>query len=193
MLMAEPALPIIRTVDEYLAWEEHQELRYEFVAGAITMMAGGTLSHDLIGMNTARALGNRLAGSPCRVHGSNLKVRSPARAVMYPDAFVRFGPGQAQLTVIEDPVLVVEVLSPGTQQGDLTEKRWAYQAIGTVNAILFVAADKARVELATRGPEGTWISRHFIGLETAIPLNALGIELPLTELYAGADLNLPET
>jgi hypothetical protein len=31
--MAEPALPIFRTVDEFLAWEERQEERYEFVGG----------------------------------------------------------------------------------------------------------------------------------------------------------------
>lgn len=190
--MAEPALPIIRTVDAFLAWEEREELRYEFVAGAVFMMAGGTENHDLIGTNAARTLGNRLAGSGCRVHGSNLKVRSPAGAVMYPDSFVRCGPSQGQRTIVDDPVVVVEVLSPSTQQADLTEKRWAYQAIETLHAILFVAADKPRVELVTRGPEGSWISRHFIGLETAIPLDALGIQLPLNDLYADADLHPPE-
>lgn len=186
--MAEPAWPIVRTVDEFLAWEERQEERYEFVGGVITLMAGGTENHDLIGVNATSALNQRLRGSPCRVHGSNLKVRSPAGAVMYPDAFVRCGPGQALRTVVDDPVLVVEVLSPGTQQADLTEKRWAYQAIETLQAILFVAADKPRVELATRGPEGSWVSRHFIGPETTIPLDFLRIDLPLADLYAGADL-----
>lgn len=186
--MAEPAWPIVRTVDEFLAWEERQEERYEFVGGVITLMAGGTENHDLIGVNATSALNQRLRGSPCRVHGSSLKVRSPAGAVMYPDAFVRCGPGQALRTVVDDPVLVVEVLSPGTQQADLTEKRWAYQAIETLQAILFVAADKPRVELATRGPEGSWVSRHFIGPETTIPLDFLRIDLPLADLYAGADL-----
>ena len=157
--MAEPALPIFRTVDEFLAWEERQEERYEFVGGAVTLMAGGTENHDLIGSNAIGALYDRLRDSPCRAHGSNLKVRSPAGALMYPDAFVRCGPGQARRTVVDDPVLVVEVLSPGTRQADLTEKRWAYQAIETLQLILFVAADKPRVEL------------------------------PLAELYAGAELD----
>jgi Uma2 family endonuclease len=189
--VAEPAWPFFRTVDEFLAWEERQEERYEFVGGVITLMAGGTENHDLIGSNAIGALRDLLRGSSCRAHGSNLKVRSPAGAIMYPDAFVRCGPGQAQRTVVDDPVLVVEVLSPGTQQGDLTQKRWAYQAIETLQAILFVAADRPRVELAERGPEGTWVSRHFIGLDTALPLAGLNVELPMAELYAGADLELP--
>lgn len=189
--MAEPALPIFRTVDEFLAWEERQEERYEFVGGVITLMAGGTENDDLVGMNVARALGNRLAGTPCRVHGSNLKVRSPAGAIMYPNAFVRCGPGRGDRTVVDDPVLVVEVLSPSTQQADLTRKRWAYQAIPTVQAILLVAADEARVEVARRGPNGRWVSEVRVGLEASIPVEDLGIELPLAEVYAGADLTAP--
>ena len=70
------------------------EERYEFVGGVLTLMAGGTENHDLISANAIGALYNRLRGSPCRVHGSNLKVRSPSGAIMYPDAFVRCGPGR---------------------------------------------------------------------------------------------------
>ena len=58
---------------------------------------------------------------------------------MYPDAFVRCGPADGERTVVGDPVVVVEVLSPTTQQADLTRKRWAYQAIDTLQAILFIA------------------------------------------------------
>lgn len=186
--MGEPALPIFRDVDEFLAWEGRQEERWEFVGGVPTMKAGGTENHDLVGMNAALALGNRLAGTPCRVHGSNLKVRSAVGASMYPDAFVRCGPGRADRTVVDDPVVVVEVLSPRTRQADLTRKRWAYQAIPSMQAILFIAADEPRLELAVREPDGSWRSRFYTGLEAVVPLAALDIELPMVELYAGADL-----
>ena len=77
--MAEPALPIFRSVDDFLDWETRQPERYEFVAGVLTMMASGTENHDLIGSNAIGLLfpsGSQVG--PCRVHGSNLKVRSPA-------------------------------------------------------------------------------------------------------------------
>lgn len=186
--MAEPAVPLLRSVDQFLAWEEQQADRYELVGGVITLMAGGTENHDLVSINAASALNQRLRGSPCRVHGSNLKVRSPAGAIMYPDAFVRCGPAQGARTVVDDPVIVVEVLSPRTQQADLTRKRWAYQAIETMQAVLFVAADERHVELAVRGPDGTWLSRFFTGAEAVLQLAAVNIELPLAELYAGAEL-----
>ena len=186
--MAEPALPIFRTVDEFLAWEEQQAGRYELVGGVLRLMSDGTANHDLVAMNLARCLGNALAGRPCFVHGSNLKVRSPDGAVMYPDVFVRCGANRGDAQVVDDPVLVVEVLSPSTQRDDLTLKRWAYQAIPTLQAILLVSAQAAAIELAEREPDGSWRSRHYRGLDASLPLAALGLELALAEVYAGADL-----
>ena len=186
--MAEAALPIFHSVDEFLAWEIQQPERYEFVAGVLTMMAGGSENHDLIGSNAIGLLFERLKGGPCRVHGSNLKVRS-ARAIMYPDAFVRCGTAVGGRAVVDDPVVVIEVLSPSTQQADLTRKRWAFQDIPTLRAILFVAAGEPRVELSVRGAGGAWVSTFVTGLDAELPLDALGLTLPMAELYAGADLD----
>jgi Uma2 family endonuclease len=188
--MAEPALPIFRKVDEFLDWENRQPERYEFVGGVLRLMSGGTASHDLVAMNLARVLGNALAGRPCFVHGSNLKVRSPEGASMYPDVFVRCGSHRGQAQVVDDPIVVVEVLSPSTQRDDLTLKRWAYQAIPSLQAILFVSAQTAAVELAEREPDGSWRSRHFRGLDATVPLAALAVELPAAEFYMGADLGM---
>ena len=186
--MAEPALPIFRAVDEFLVWEERLAERYELVGGVLRPMSGGTANYDLVAMNVARCLGNALTGRPCFVHGSNLKVRSPDRAVMYPDVFVRCGANRGDAQVVDDPVLVVEVLSPSTQRDDLTLKRWAYQAIPTLQAILLVSAQAAAIELAEREPDGSWRSRHYRGLDATVPLAALGIELPAAEVYMGVDL-----
>ncbi|MGE3293174.1 MAG: Uma2 family endonuclease [Geminicoccaceae bacterium] len=186
--MAEPALPIFHSIDDFLAWEEQQAERYELVGGVLRLMSGGTANHDLVGMNIARCLGNALTGRPCFVHGSSLKVRSPDRALMYPDVFVRCGENRGDAQVVEDPVLVVEVLSPSTQRDDLTLKRWAYQAIPTLQAILLVSAQAAAIELAVREPDGSWRSRHYRGLDAVVPLAALGIELPGAEVYLGVDL-----
>ena len=132
-------------------------------------------------------LHQRLAGSPCRVHGSNLKVRSPAGAIMYPDAFVRCGPSVGDRTVVDDPVLVIEVLSPRHPAG-----RSHPQALGatrlstTLQAILFVAADEPRVELAVRGADGTWLSRLSLLARPAGAARVAGLALPLADLFAGA-------
>ena len=186
--MAEPALPIFHSTDDFLAWEKRQVERYEFVGGVLRLMSGVTANHDLVAMNVARSLGNALAGGPCFVHGNNLKLRSPESALMYPDVFVRCGENRGDAQVVDDPILVLEVLSPSTERDDLTLKRWAYQAIPTLQAILFVSAQTAAIELAEPEPDGSWRSRYYRGLDAMVPLAALGIELPAAEVYMGVEL-----
>ena len=62
------------TVPEFLAWEERQELRYEFDGFQPVAMPGGTRVHAAIEMNLAAALTMRLRGSSCRPYGANLKI-----------------------------------------------------------------------------------------------------------------------
>jgi Uma2 family endonuclease len=73
------------TLAEFLAWEERQELRYEFDGFAPVAMTGGTRAHETIHVNLLIALGNRLRGGPCRAYGSDLKIEVAGR-IRYPDA-----------------------------------------------------------------------------------------------------------
>ncbi len=61
--------PAPMTVAELLAWEEPQELRWEFDGFAPVAMTGGTVAHDVIQVNLLSALNSRLRGTPCRAHG----------------------------------------------------------------------------------------------------------------------------
>ena len=84
------------------------------------------------------------------------------------------------------------MLSPSTEQSDLTRKRWAYQAIPSLRGILFVDPDKIQVEHLYRGEDHTWRSEIVGTADAVLTIAALGIELPLAELYADADLGAGE-
>ena len=174
--------------DAFIAWESKQQRRYELIAGEIYLMAGGRLAHDRISMNVARLLGNALEGSPCSVHGSNLKVRSPSGDVMYPDAFVRCGPADDDATFIEDPVLVVEVLSPRTKRYDMSRKRWAYMVIPSLRHMLFVVPELGVIEVASPAGEGRWLSTLVRDPAATVTLESLGVELRVADIYAGTDV-----
>ena len=60
------AQPVLHTVDDFLAWVERQNERYEFVHGRLVLMAGGSSAHDDIQVNLLAALRARLHGTPCR-------------------------------------------------------------------------------------------------------------------------------
>jgi len=176
------------SLEGFLDWENRQPERFERVGGVVRMMAGGTLGHDQIAANILGELRTRLRGGPCRAHGSNLKVVSPRGDVMYPDAFVRCGPGDPRATHVDDPVVVVEVLSPSTAVHDLTRKRLAYQSIPSLKVVLWVHPDRMRVDLMRRRETG-WVDEDPAeGLQAVVALPELGIELPLSEIYEGVPL-----
>jgi Uma2 family endonuclease len=102
------------TLAEFLSWEERQPLRYEFDGLRPVAMTGGMRAHAAIQANLAIAIGGRLRGGPCRFYGSDLKIRTGDHHIRYPDGFVACTPGEATSTVVSDPVVIFEVLSPAT-------------------------------------------------------------------------------
>jgi Uma2 family endonuclease len=168
----------------FIAWENRRKARYELIGGEVRLMAGGSRAHDVVAGNVLAALHGALRSRDCDVHGSNLKIVSPAGMVTYPDVFVRCGPLADEAIECRDPLVVFEVLSPSTRSEDLVRKRWGYQAIPTLAHLVYVDAARVRIEIATRAPDARWWSVFLDGLDETLALEALGINLPLREIYA---------
>src|ERR1700730_1526301 len=109
------------TLGEFLAWEEQQELRYEFDGFECVAMTGGTIAHDQITLDLRTALATRLAGKPCRPLGPNVKIIVDGRA-RYPDGLVGCRPVDPTASIAADPVIVFEALSEGSSETDLIDK-----------------------------------------------------------------------
>lgn len=186
--MVEPALKFESDSAAFLDWEERQAERYELVGGVVRMMVGGTIGHNDITDNIQSGLRSRLRGSPCRARSVQTRVRAPGGEIMYPDVLVSCTPRRPDETVIDDPVLVVEVLSPSTAHHDQAEKRWAYQTIESLRQLVFVAPNEAKAELVTRQEDGTWLVSFITGSEGEVALTCLGLTLPMAEIYADIDL-----
>lgn len=173
----------------FLAWEERQELRFERVGGVVRAMAGGTRAHDKIAGNLRFALREQARRRGCEAFGSDVKVVSPRGDVTYPDLTVRCGPRDDRATTVDDPLLVAEVLSESTLRHDLLFKRLAYKSIPSLRVILYVAQDRARVDIVRRAPDGRFDDEEpAVGLDAVLSLPELGVELPLAELYADTDV-----
>ena len=123
------------TLESFLAWEERQELRYEFDGFRPVAMTGGTYAHAQIQFRLAHALIARLDGTRCRAVGSELKVQT-ATGVRYPDAFVVCSPIPLNATIAHDPVVIFEILSPSAANDDLGAKKAEYQALPSVQSYI---------------------------------------------------------
>ena len=107
------------THEEYFALEQAEDWRYEYIAGEVFAMAGGSESHALIGTNIIIDLGNALRGKPCRIYTADMKlyVREYDK-FCYPDIQVLCEQGIRHRKYVENPLIVVEVLSDSTETYD---------------------------------------------------------------------------
>ena len=126
-----PPLPnASMTAAEFLAWDEQQTLKREFVRGEVFAMSGGEDRNNTVAGNLYTALRQHLAGSPCRVYQADIKLRvEAADCYFYPDVMVTCSRADAASRLIKrDAVLVVEVLSPSTSAYDRGDKFADYRA-----------------------------------------------------------------
>ena len=182
------ALRIPTSVDEFLAWEERQELRYEFDGVRAIAMVGGTSAHAQITLNIAVALRTRLRDG-CRVFASDLKLRL-AHGIRYPDVMVVCAPVANSATFVTDPVVVVEVLSDSTSRIDRLVKSQEYRAVPSIARYLIVEQTGIGATLFER-PD--WRGLPLTGGDTPIVLPEIGAELRLGAFYSGIEFPADET
>ncbi|MFT3786417.1 MAG: Uma2 family endonuclease [Tepidisphaeraceae bacterium] len=177
------------TEEEYFDLEAKAEEKHEFHDGLIVAMAGGSVTHTRIANNLSRALGNRLAGSPCEPLGPDLRLHIPAyRKDVYPDMMTVCGPieyhapDKSKGTILNARV-VIEVLSPTTAHYDRREKRDYYLSVPSVDCYVLIEQDGPHVDILSRNADGSWGIDFAHSLEGVAKLPTLGIELPLAEIY----------
>ena len=173
------------TVNEFLAWEESQELRWEFDGFDPVAMTGGTRAHEIIGGNILIAVQTRLAGGKCRAFGANLKVEVAGR-IRYPDAFVTCTPGSAKQTVIRDPVVMFEVLSESTSRTDRITKLREYGATPSVQRYVILEQDAIAAMVFVR--KGTDLVAEALTTDDTLRMPEIDIEVPMAEFYTGIEL-----
>lgn len=177
-------------VEEYLEGEQHSEIRHEYVAGQVYAMVGAKLRHNRIVQNLAALLWHKARGGPCEVLASDMKVRVNAHdAFYYPDVVVRCGaPLPGDTLYLEDPCLVIEVLSPGTAAIDRREKLFAYRTLPSLREYVLVDSESRAVEVWRRVPEG-WL-REILAEGDSLRFDCVDASLPLETIYAG--VTVPE-
>ena len=133
--------PYHMTLDEYWAWREQQELRYEYVNGVVYAMAGASTSHNRVTMNLLGQFWTAAQDSDCFAWNSDQALLiEETQSVYYPDAMVTCPAGDDERFQTA-PCLVVEVLSPSTQRADRTLKLGAYSTIPSLQRYLMISSD----------------------------------------------------
>lgn len=174
------------TYEEYLAYERDSGLKHEFEDGEIYAMAGGSRRHNALASRISAAIesGRR---PECVAFQSDQKVRVLATGkATYPDASLVCGaiegdPSDPTGGTITNPTLLVEVLSPSTEQDDRGSKWQHYQLIGALREYVLVSQSEPRIEVYRRLEPGGWAYEVFTSGSVQLVTGAV---IDVAALYA---------
>ncbi len=183
--MVDAAEKLPMSMDEFLAWEQEQPTRHEFLGGEIIAMTGASDRHNTIAINLTLQLRDRLRGGPCRVFMSDIKVEvEAADAFFYPDLLVTCSEQDAASPLVKrEPTLIVEVLSPSTASYDLGQKFAHYRQLPSLQEYVLVDPDRPFIELFRRSGADQWQLIQACGLESELELTSLALALPMAPIY----------
>lgn len=171
------------TVDEFLAWSATAPGRWELVEGQPVAMAPERARHaeTKFAVQSALAGAIRAAGLPCRMLPDGMTVRIDARTAYEPDALVYCGaPIDPDAVEVPEPVIVVEVLSPGTGAQDTGAKLAGYFRVASVQHYLIL--DPVR-RIVVHHRRGDGLIETRIVSEGWIRLDPPGLEIRAEEVF----------
>jgi Uma2 family endonuclease len=176
------------TPEEYLDLERKAEFKSEYHDGKIFAMSGGSTRHDDIVAQLSGLVHQHLRGNKkCKWYTANMRMLVEASGLCtYPDLSVVCGKrsyADTHVDTLTNPTLLVEVLSPSTEDYDRGRKAAMYRRIPSLQELLIISQDSYEVELSRRMPDGSWSLLEAVGLEASVDLQSIAYTLRLSELY----------
>ena len=169
------------TLKEFREFQKINEGDFELIAGEIMAMSKASINHGLIAKNIANLLDSTLAAKKCVSLVETIEVEIKKRDECFrPDVVVICSPFSGSVSVIENPKIVVEVLSKSSVLLDHNAKREAYLSIDGLVAYLVVSQWKKEVVVYTPIERG-YVSKTYTGGETFTLKD--WIELNIDEIY----------
>jgi Uma2 family endonuclease len=178
---------ILLNIEEFLDID-FKDHKVELDNGIVRMMAGGTAAHARVQANVLVALHTKLRGSGCAPYGSDMGVRAHDLSLRYPDVSVFCGrdtPENDKLRVLDDPRVIVEVLSPSTREHDVVVKLPEYRAIPSVETIIYVDPDDESIQVIQRTAAAVWTDA-MLDPDEDVVLPQFGTTLTRAEIFARA-------
>ncbi len=172
---------------DYLEQERKATTKSEYYHGEVFAMAGATREHNKVVANIIGELHGFLKGKKCDIFPSDIRVHNPANSLYsYPDIVItceeeRYLDGQ--FDTLLNPTLIIEVLSPSTENYDTGMKFRLYRSIPSLQHYLTVSSMEYAADIYTRSGEN-WILSSAKGLEGSLYIPSIDYTLQLKDVYA---------
>ena len=176
------------TPEQYLVIERGCEQKHQFYRGEMFAMSGASIAHNLITFNLAGVLHSQLKDRKCQAYINDMRVHIPPTGLYtYPDGIItcekpRFE--DDQFDTLLNPQVIIEVLSPSTENYDRSKKFEQYRKIDSLKHFVLIPQDHAIIERFSCNEQGEWSLMDALGLESTMELPAVDCTLPLAEVFA---------
>jgi len=180
------------TVAEFLRWEDGTDTRYELLSGSPVAMAPPAIAHGILALRLGARIDAALRSRPQCFGQSEAGIIKPDRddTCYIADIAVTCTPPERGQQLLRNPLLIVEILSPGTALYDRQIKVSDYRRIPSVEEILLIDSASIFAEVLRR--EGNrWITEIVRGPHATLSLASLGLTAAMFDLYEGIDLADP--
>jgi|SRR4051794_38537091 Uma2 family endonuclease len=173
---------------EFFAWVQAHDGRYELAESRVIMMTGGSRGHGILVRRLAAALEKRLETTRWTVLTSDFGVDLGPSTVRYPDVVVDTAGGRLRDLTATGPALIAEIVPPSWAKDDLGAKADEYLRLPSLSAYLVLSQDEPKARVWVRGAGGFSPQPEILdGHSAVIAIASLGIDLPLSEIYAGIE------
>ena len=168
--------------------EEKSVDKHEFYNGKTKKTPGSSYNHNKIAANIIIALGQtfEIKQLSFEVISSDQKFFIPKlNQVLYPDALVVYQKPEFwndRRDVLLNPILIVEVLSPSSENYDRRDKFMSYKNIPSFREYVIVSQDKMEVETWHREEPFLWRETNYTD-GGSIKLSSIGISIPMDKIY----------
>lgn len=179
------------TPEEYLVKEREAEFKSEYRNGQIVMMPGASREHVLIAGNIFGHLFIQLLERTCEVYANDMRVKvSESGLYTYPNIIVvcdepRFEDGH--FDTLLNPTVIVEVLSPSTEDYDRHGKFYSYQTLESLQEYILVSQYDVCVEQYIRQNE-EWQLMEYRSLDDVMINASIECQLAIRAIYAKVKL-----
>ena len=177
------------SLEGWTAYLESSKHKSHYICGEVVEVAGASPEHNLVAMNMALALRKSLDAqdADCDVLGSDQKVYVAPELYYFPDLCVVCDEWRVDLhDALQNPCVIVEVLSPSTEADDRTDKFREYQQIASLRHYILIDQSRVAVTHFEKLAQGLWaIVGDFRALDDTlkITLGTATVEVPLTQVY----------
>ncbi len=185
-------LRVKASFEEYLDFAEQCQYNVEYFNGEIVSMSQASLPHESMVARLASVF-NALFDDvdEITVVGSNIKIHVAATgnsfnadvSIIRGEAdYLRLPSGRLSTVEVQNPELVVEILSNSTMAYDLGDKLKSYKQVPSLRQVLFVSQRKPWVSSCVRTETSElWLDRSFHALTDTVQV--LDKDVSLASIY----------